>query len=188
MHNGTIYSKSLGSWSISWESSEDYRFWCLQEHPSNSRIVAIVMLNPGSLSGAGENLNQDTTLRVLRDFFEGTSFNPYVINLFNLATPKPHVLFEKWERRDHPSFSYQELPIARFSAVMYAYGNYENGDDYPTQIQERIAAVRDVLHGIPEIAVPRNQSGTPKHPLTAQQQGLNGVFREKIISYAEAIT
>jgi hypothetical protein len=188
MYNGTVYSKPLDSWLISWESCEDYRFWCLQEHPSNYRIAAVVMLNPGSLSGTGENLNRDTTLRILRHCFEGTSYNPFVINLFNLATTDPDIMFKRWEQRDYPAFSYQDLPIARFSSVMYAYGDYENGNKYPEQIKERIATVRDALRGIPEIEVTKNPSGSPTHPRRAQLRGLRDVFRERIIKHATANT
>jgi hypothetical protein len=82
------------------------------------------MLNPGSLSGEGENLRRDTTLRVLRRLFEGTTYNPFVVNLFNLATPKPHILFENWARKDYQTFTYQSFALHQFSAVMYAYGDY----------------------------------------------------------------
>jgi hypothetical protein len=144
------------------------------------------MLNPGSLSGAGENLSRDTTLRILRELFEGTSYNPFAINLFNLATPKPFVLFEEWEQRDHPAFTYHDLPIGKLSVVMYAYGDYENGNEHPTQIRERIIELREILRGVPEIKVPRNQSGTPKHPLPVQQQGLKKQFRQEILKHALA--
>lgn len=186
MFDGKFYSRQLDNWCISWESADDYRFWCLQEHRSNSRYAAVVMLNPGSLSGAGENLSRDTTLRVLRELFKDTSYNPFVINLFNLATPKPHVLFEQWERRDHPLFAYRALPIGKFSAVMYAYGDYENRNEYQAQITERIMELREILRGVPEIEIPRNPSGTPKHPMSVQMQGLKEQFRQEILKHALA--
>jgi hypothetical protein len=157
-------------------------------HPSNPKLAAVVMLNPGSLSGNGENLNRDTTLRVLRELFLGTQYNPYVINLFNLATPKPQILFERWENREHPGFEYARLPKNQLVAVMYAYGDYENWDRYSTEIKNRISEAREFLSGIPEIVVPRNKSGTPKHPLPVQQQGLKGVFRQAIIEHAPVNT
>lgn len=184
MFTGKIYSKDINGWRVSWESFDTYRFWCKQEHSSNSKTVAVVMLNPGSLSGDGANLNKDTTLRVLRDIFRGTSYNPYVVNLFNLDTPKPYLLFEKWEQRDCVGFKYSKLPLSDFSAVMYAYGDYENGVHYPLEIKKRIEEVRDFMSGVPEIIVPRNRSGTPKHPLSVQRQGLKEQFRQAIINHS----
>ena len=145
------------------------------------------MLNPGSLSRNGENLSKDTTLRILRELFLGTKYNPYVINLFNLATPKPQVLFEHWESRDHPNFEYAKIPMDDMVAVMYAYGDYDNLDKYSKTIKERISEVREFLSCVPEIIVPRNKSGTPKqHPLPVQRQGLKAEFRDAIIQHAAA--
>jgi hypothetical protein len=183
MFGGITYSKDINGWRVSWESFDNYRFWCKQEHPKNSKVAAVVMLNPGSLSGDGKNLSQDTTLRVLREIFDRTSYNPFVINLFNLATPKPYVLFETWEHRDHPAFNYSALPIKEFSAVMYAYGDYENGSDYPIEIKNRIVEVRGFLDRIPEISVPRNPSGTPIHPLSVQIKRLKENYRQAIIDH-----
>ncbi len=194
MHAGTaifggkVRARQIGDWRISWESADRYRLWCLQEHPRNSRAAVVVMLNPGSLSGAGENLTRDTTLRVLRRLFEETTYNPFVVNLFNLATTKPDVLFESgnWTCKDYEAFSYKALPLNQFSAVMYAYGDYQNKAHYASEIASRIEEVRAVFAGIPEIMVPKNRSGTPKHPLPIQQQGLVDVFREKILGHASA--
>ena len=186
MFGGSIHSRDYDGWCVTWESLDDYRFWCSQTHPANQKYAAVVMLNPGSLFGNGENLSRDTTLRILRELFLGTQYNPYVINLFNLATPKPQILFERWEYRDHSGFDYTLLPKNEMAAVMYAYGDYENWDKYSTTIKERISKVRKFLSEIPEIVVPRNKSGTPKHPLPVQQQGLKGAFRQAIIEHASA--
>jgi hypothetical protein len=51
MFGGTVHKMNCDGWRVSWENLGEYRFWCSQEHPSNSRLAAIVMLNPGSLSG-----------------------------------------------------------------------------------------------------------------------------------------
>ncbi len=125
-------------------------------------------------------------MRVLRELFLETRYNPFVINLFNLATPKPQVLFELWGQRDNPSFKYTLLPKEEFAAVMYAYGDYENWASYSIDIKDRISEVRDFLCGVPEIVVPRNKSGTPKHPLPVKLQGLKDVFRQAIIEHASA--
>ena len=184
MFGGTTYSKDIDGWVVSWESLDCYRFWCKQEHPANSKVAAVVMLNPGNLSGDGKNLSRDTTLRVLRKIFEGTSYNPFVINLFNLATPKSREFFEAWNNRDHLAFNYSTLPIQEFTFVMYAYGDYENRKDYPLEIKERISEIRGFMNSVPEISVPRNKSGTPKHPLSVQRQCLKEKFRQAIISNA----
>ncbi len=186
MFGGEILSKEYDGWNISWETLDEYRFWCSQKHPSNTKNSLVVMLNPGSLSGNGENLSRDTTLRILRELFLDTKYNPCVINLFNLATPKPQVLFERWQFRDHPNFEYKKIPMGEMAAVMYAYGDYENWDKYSSPIKERISKVREYLSSIPEIIVPRNKSGTPKHPLSVQQQGLKADFRDAIMQHAAA--
>jgi hypothetical protein len=186
MFGGIVHTKNYDGWRVSWESLGEYRFWCSQVHPSNSRLAAIVMLNPGNLSGDGANLSRDTTLRVLRELFLGTRYNPFVINLFNLATPKSQVLFEHWEERDNPAFKYTLLPKDELAAVMYAYGDYENRDRHSTDIKDRISEVRDFLSGVPEIIVPRNKSGTPKHPLPIQTQKLKDDFQQAIIEHASA--
>ncbi len=186
MFGGTTYSKEIDGWVVSWESLNGYRFWCKQEHPANAKVAAVVMLNPGSLRADGQDLSRDTTLRVLREIFAGTSYNPFVLNLFNLASPKPQVFFDAWNSRDHQAFRYSSLPKADFSAVLYAYGDYENGEDYPLEIKRRIREVRRFLRNVPEIDVPKNKSGTPKHPLPVQRQRLTNEFRKAIISHATA--
>ncbi len=186
MLQGLISTKDYDGWQIDWEHLDSYRFWCKQSHPSNSKVAAIVMLNPGSLSGNGANLSKDTTLRILRELFKETSYNPFIINLFNLATPKPNILFERWEERDHKEFHITSLPQKEFAAVMYAYGDYENRKNYSLDIKERISEIQTYLSDIPEIVVPKNKSGTPKHPIPIQHQSLMGVFREAIINHALA--
>jgi hypothetical protein len=53
MFGGETLSRDIDGWRVSWESLDAHRFWCEQEHPSNSLTAAVVMLNPGSLSGNG---------------------------------------------------------------------------------------------------------------------------------------
>lgn len=178
---GEVFSQNLDGWKIAWESKQNYRFWCIQQHDTNTHHVAVVMLNPGSLSRNGENLTRDTTLRILREVFLNTGFNPFVINLFNLATPSPEKLFEHWDSRDDEAFSYSALPINSFKAVLFAYGDYEYGDRYGPEIKERISLLRGQLSAIQEIVIPKNKSGTPKHPLVWQRQKLKDVVREAIV-------
>lgn len=187
MLGGVVHSKEYDGWHVTWESFEGYRFWCKQAHPSNQKLVLVVMLNPGSLSENGDNLSRDTTLRILRELFHGTQYNPYVVNLFNLATPKPQKLFERWQDRDHSEFSFLPLPNDHFAAVMYAYGNYENWGRFSEDIKGRIKEIRDILFDVPEILVPTNKTGTPKHPISIQRQRLKEVFRQAIINHSSRI-
>jgi hypothetical protein len=187
MFNGQICSAECDGWIIRWESLDGYRFWCRQEHPSHTKTAAVVMFNPGSLSGMGENLQKDTTLRVLRDIYNSTSYNPFIINLYNLAAAKTKNLFDQWEQRDHPNFNYSGLPLNEFSAVLYAYGDYENKGKYADEIKKRIEEVRNVFANVPEIVVPAkllNITGTPKHPLSVQMKRLKNEYRQAIINHA----
>lgn len=181
---GELHNVDLDGWSVSWESKGDYRLWCKQEHPSNMRQAAVVMLNPGSLSGNGERLRQDTTLRILREIFLDTGYNPYIVNLFTLATPKPANLFAAWSERDCLSFDLESLDWPGCSAVLYAYGAYEQHPKFSDAIRERIREVRSVLAGTQEIVVPLAKTGTPKHPMRIQIEGLKDEFRKRIIEQA----
>lgn len=177
---GEVFSYSLDGWEISWESDTVYRYWCYQQHTSNYYPVAVVMLNPGSLSGRGENLTKDTTLRVLREVFVNTGFNPLIINLFNLAPPNPEILFESWNLKDSDKFSYSSIPINTCKAVLFAYGNYEHHLQYGNEIKARISLVKRHFMAVQEIVIPTNKSGTPKHPIVWQRQMLKPVVHKAI--------
>ena len=181
--NHNIYTKEIDDWTITWESAGEYRLWCKQEHKSNTETALVVMLNPGSLSGSGENIKKDTTLRILREIFEDTGYNPFIINLFTLATPKPELLFDNWNARDIPNYSIANLPTNDFSAVMYAYGAYElkkKYSEYSQDILQRINLIRDHYSSLPEINVPKAKTNTPKHPMRIQIEGLKDEFKSLI--------
>jgi len=181
MSNG-IHQEEIDNWTVTWESAGHHRLWCKQEHPSASGSVAVVMLNPGSLSATGERLRRDTTLRILRDVFLGTGNNPFIVNLFTLATPSPSLLFEQWEDRDHP-LSVRALDLARScDAVMYAYGAYGVSGQFADQVNLRIQEIRSVLGGLREVEVPLAKTGTPKHPMRIQIECLKDEFRQRISS------
>ncbi|MBN1888891.1 MAG: DUF1643 domain-containing protein [Thermoflexales bacterium] len=169
---GIVYTYQLDKWKISWESDEKYRHWCLQEHSSNTDIALVVMFNPGSLSGDGANLRTDTTLRILREVFCDTGLNPLVVNLFDFATPKINELYQHWSQRDKGKCVYSLLPYEKIRIVVYAYGDYENKDKHTSDVKERIRSVRSLLAEIPEIIVASNRSGTPKHPMNWQREGI----------------
>ena len=178
-----IYTKELDDWIISWESIGNYRLWCKQEHASNTDTALVVMFNPGALSGAGENLNADTTLRILREIFIGSGYNPYIVNLFTLATAKPSMLFDNWEIRDCPNHSIEKLSIKDFSAVMYAYGAYELVNEYSEDILNRIEFFRNHFEVLPEIELPTSNTDTPMHPIRIQIEGLKNHFKSIITQH-----
>ncbi len=175
--NGTIYSKKYKQWEVSWESDGDYRHWCIQRNISSSTndLIAVVLINPGSLSKDGRELSRDTTLRILRDVFEDVEYGCLVLNLFDLATPKPQKLFEHWNQRDKATSQliYDVFPRDRIVAAMFAYGDYENHADSKigAQIRNRIGFVRRSLGSVSIVDTPKNKSGTPKHVMKWQIDG-----------------
>lgn len=173
---GEVYSHELDGWLVSWESENDYRHWCHQTDERFSKNILVVMFNPGSLSGAGKNLRKDTTLRILREVCEPAGVNPFVINLFDYASTSPDELFSSWEKRDGSGLIYTKLGKVEFTAFMMAYGDYENRGERDNEIKERIALVKSNLSGVKEIILPRNSSGTPKHPIIWQRQKLKPII------------
>lgn len=172
--NGTIYSRELDGWIVSWESDGDYRHWCIQRQAGcdGRDLIAVVLINPGSLSKDGRELRRDTTLRILRSTFAQARSGCLVLNLFDLATPKPPELFKRWDLRDKTKSQliYEVFPRDRIVAAMFAYGDYENLRDrrIATEIKQRIRFVRASLQGLPLIETPTNESGSPKHVMKWQ--------------------
>ncbi len=178
--NGMVYSQFLDGWQISWESAGHYRHWCYQEKDSGWENLIVVMFNPGSLSGDGANLRRDTTLRILREVCGPARLNPYIINLFDYACPSPQQLFNDWSSRDAHDTVFDRLALDQFDYVIMAYGDYENGGQYEDDIKERIHRVRESLQTLEEIDLPRNKSGTPKHPLIWQRQKLKPDITQRL--------
>jgi hypothetical protein len=168
--NGKIYKHALDDWTVFWESKGPYRHWCKQIHPKNRKLILVVMLNPGSLSHDGKELTKDITLRILREVFFTTGFNPFVINLFDYAATSPDELFENWDKRDGDELIYRKLHVSEFSGVLYAYGDYETHRQYGTQVLERIKMVRNIFSSLKEVLLPTNSSCTPSHPIIWQLQ------------------
>ena len=175
--NGTIYPKEYKNWDISWESDGDYRHWCIQR-PLDSQtddLIVAVMINPGSLSKDGRELPRDTTLRILRNVFDTTKYGCLVLNLFDLATPKPTKLFERWSQRDKADSEliYDVFPYDHIVATVFAYGDYENHSDpeIGRQLKDRIRVIRESLSDFPVIDSPNNTSGSPKHVMKWQIDG-----------------
>jgi hypothetical protein len=174
MMNQTLFKYQLDGWNISWESSKTHRHWCFQEKEKEWPNVIIVLFNPGSLSDTGINLRNDTTLRILREVFGGAKVNPFIINLFDYAATKPNLLFDNWGKKDSIKLVYDLIPFAKFSAYCFAYGDYENGNNYNDEIFERQKVLRSIFRhsGLKELALLKNNSGTPMHPMSWQRRKL----------------
>lgn len=169
--NGKVYSKIYSNWELTWESDSNYRHWCYLKKLGTSYKddILVVLFNPGSLSGNGDNLSRDTTLRNIRKVFDDLPYNCVVMNLFDFATPKPDVLiFNNWINKDKSNYSsiYDYLELFNIKAYILAYGDYENWSDADNQsIRKRIEHIRDKLNKYIAIPVIYNNSGTPKHDL-----------------------
>lgn len=146
---GTVYSRVIDGWIVYWESQGDYRRWCLQEHPSNSAKLLVVMFNPSSISGDGANLRRDTTLRILREVCEGSGLNPFVLNLFDPAAPSPKAFFRNWNERDGNKLIYDHVAHLGLKAILFAYGSNENKVDQEKDISNRIQLVRTQFKNLP---------------------------------------
>lgn len=131
-----------------------------------------MMFNPGSLSGDGKNLRRDTTLRILRGLCKEAKLNPFVINLFDYATTLPQDLFKNWDLRDGVGLVYPKLAGFKFAGLIAAYGDYENYGIHDEAIRQRASLVMATLGTTAEVMLPRNHSGTPKHPMAWQRQRL----------------
>jgi hypothetical protein len=168
--NGEIYSHTVNEWSVSWESSLGYRHWCHQiKNPTWANLL-VIMFNPGSLSGDGSNLSKDTTLRILREVCGDANLNPFIVNLFDLASPSPIYVFDNWQKRDAEALVFDKLPLEAFKYFILAYGDYENLGRQDDDIRMRQIALLERIKSITEIELPKNKSGTPKHPMIWQRQ------------------
>ncbi len=168
--NGRVYSHEIDGWTVSWESSGIYRHWCHQVKNPEWDSLLVVMFNPGSLSGDGSNLNKDTTLRILREVCGAAKLNPYIVNLYDYASPSPQDLFDNWHQGDSSRLVFDRLPILIFNNYILAYGDYENWGQRDSEIKDRQALVRNHLKSLYEVVLPKNNSGTPKHPMIWQRQ------------------
>ncbi len=114
---GEVYQRDYEGWQIAWESIGRHRLWCSQSRPDATHTACVVMFNPGSLSGTGDGLANDDTLRILRRATP-PSTSTLILNLFTLATPDPSILFEQWEQRDCPGFSIDRFRASVIDSVV----------------------------------------------------------------------
>ncbi len=91
---GRLHKRSIDNWDVFWETNENYRHWCLQTNSKNDKTALVILLNPGKLNNDASNLSGDTTLRILREVFNNTGVNTFIINLFEYCTPDYSVLIK----------------------------------------------------------------------------------------------
>jgi hypothetical protein len=182
--NGTVYSHQIDGWTVSWESKKTYRHWCHQVKDLTWRNLLVIMFNPGSLSGDGSNLSKDTTLRILREVGQAANQNTFIVNLFDYASPSPENLFNNWHLRDSDALIFYKLKSINLSSFILAYGDYENWGRQNQAIKERALLAQNAVSHLHEIALPKNNSGTPKHPMTWQRQKLKPYIAELLVANA----
>lgn len=170
LFGGMVYQRDYEGWQIAWESIGRHRLWCSQSRPETTHTACVVMFNPGSLSGTGDGLAKDDTLRILRSAIPPNT-STLILNLFTLATPDPSILFEQWDQRDCANFSIDRLRANVIDSVVWAYG--DGGQDpkrnriFGESVRARIASIRSALAGYPAVTLPEpliSKRGNPKHP------------------------
>jgi len=167
---GTVFRHHLDGWDVSWESSGNYRHWCIQTRQGHGARVVVVMKNPGSLSGDGANLRRDTTLRILRVIGDAAQVDWLVVNLFDYATPSLRELHDNWQARDAESLVFGGLDLLACRSVIFAYGDFDA--DHIADYGERVAMVRTALASLREISIPATKAGNPVHPINWQRNRL----------------
>lgn len=185
--NGKVYHAELDGWNISWESQGEYRHWCIQHKPKNTKTLLVIMFNPGSLNADGKNLSRDTTLRILREVCGEAGFNQIILNLFDYADPKSEGLFVNWDKKDSENLVFDRISEFEYDYYIMAYGSYEFGGMYGDEIRNRIKLIQSLLRN-KEILLPRNTNGTPKHPTVWQRQKLKPEIIQILASYAKSLT
>lgn len=163
--HGRLHSKSIDDWDVFWETNENYRHWCFQKHPDNDKTAILILFNPGSLNSNPASLNNDTTLRVLREVFYKTGINPFIINLFDYCTPDYIELKKNWEIRDYKYLVYERLISYDYIFSMYAYGSVSQYDTNYNDINSRINLVRDTFKHLPQLEYDGLKTS---HPLSWQ--------------------
>lgn len=179
--NGDVYQSEVDGWTISWESKDEYRHWCIQGRPENAKNLLVIMFNPGSLNKDGKNLSRDTTLRILREVCGNAGFNQIILNLFDYSDPDSEGLFANWDKRDSEQLVFNKISEFKYDYYIMAYGSYQFGI-YGDEIKERIAYIRSLIQG-QEIVLPKNADGTPKHPKVWQMQKLKGSITQILSQY-----
>lgn len=182
--DGEVHSHQIDGWSVSWESKSTYRHWCHQVKDQTWGNLLVIMFNPGSLSGAGCNLRKDSTLRILREVGAAAKLNTFVINLFDYASPSPNALFNSWHLRDSNDLVFSKLNCVGLQSYICAYGDYENWGVQNQAIKDRILLIKNTVKELREIVLPKNKSGTPKHPMTWQRQKIKSQIAELLVTNA----
>lgn len=167
---GEVFEHAIDGWQVSWESRGVYRHWCIQQKPTHSDEMLVVMKNPGSLSGDGANLRRDTTLRILRVVGDAVGLNQTIVNLFDFASPKLQELHDNWGERDGDGLVYEHIDVAHCRFILLAYGDLAPA--HYSDYAKRISRVRTAFQSLPEVLIPTTNAGNPVHPMNWQRNKL----------------
>lgn len=184
---GEVLDTVYDGWLISWEFKNNYRYWCRQKKINQNfkNDILIIMLNPGSLSGFGEKLGSDTSLRILRVVFDKIPANCLVTNLFDYATTKPFELYSNWSKRDRFDniTIYDKLNYSKILGYLFAYGDNESNENakIDRDIKNRIIHIKKYVKNLKEINYFKNSNGTPKHPYVWQTGNIIPNVRNRIL-------
>ena len=155
---GSIFHRSIDGWQVSWESRGDYRHWCIQEKPSHSSRLLVVMKNPGSLRGDGADLTRDTTLRILRNVGDKLALNQLVVNFFDYAATKLQTLHDNRASAIVIGQGWFIRSLIQCRSVLFAYGNFDV--DHYSDYSARISLIRRTFKSLPEIrGIPTTKAG-----------------------------
>ena len=93
-------------------------------------------------------------------------------HFFDYASPSSKNLFDNWEKKDPKDLVFNKLNFSDFIGYIFAYGDYENECEYDQKvnIKERQLLIKSHIRGLHEIHLPKNNTGTPKHPIVWQRQ------------------
>ena len=149
--NGRLHRRSIKKWDVFWETNENYRHWCLQKNSRNDKTALVILLNPGKLNNDASNLSGDTTLRILREVFNNTGVNPFIINLFDYCTPDYSVLIKNWDKQDYKYLVYEKLLPYKFIFSLFAYGLIDRNDPKYVDIISRINLIEGIFKNIPKL-------------------------------------
>ncbi len=164
LFDGEVFSKEIDGWTVTWESSGDYRHWCEQRQSPLTSPILLVLFNPGALNKNGERLHADLTLKNIRAAFDKTLYHPFIVNLFDRAAKNADELFKIWNQRDSKELIFPKLKDACFSGVGYCYGKKASHPVHGYDIRKKIKYIQNTLSNLKEMDFPKDKDGIPLHP------------------------
>ena len=136
-----------------------YRHWLIRSWDDSKDMCCFIMLNPSTADAD----NDDPTIRRCISFSKKWGFGGFcVVNLFDLRTPKPSVLFESENPCSDRADYFIEQALNEFSQIIPAWGNH---GIYQERSQEVNWMIGHSFLAEPARCLGFNKSGEPKHPL-----------------------